>query len=108
MEVDTSGGPGGVSRLLAVEAAVQVAGRKVVEGLECVDKGTALHTLCSREPILLLFTSSLRGVSSHFPVSFSLIFRILSELRHPHIVTYYDSFFEDTSDFVFLCIVQVS
>ncbi|XP_072045585.1 uncharacterized protein [Amphiura filiformis] len=32
--------------------------------------------------------------------------RILAELRHPHIVTYYDSFFEETSDFVFLCIVQ--
>ena len=33
--------------------------------------------------------------------------RILAELRHPHIVTYYDSFFEESSDFIFLCIVQV-
>ncbi|XP_038051792.1 serine/threonine-protein kinase Nek6-like [Patiria miniata] len=31
---------------------------------------------------------------------------ILSELRHPHIVTYYESFFEETPDAVHLCIVQ--
>ena len=48
MKVGSSGGPGGVSRLPAVETATKVAGRKVVEGLECVDKGTELHTLCHR------------------------------------------------------------
>ncbi|XP_033640548.1 serine/threonine-protein kinase Nek6-like [Asterias rubens] len=31
---------------------------------------------------------------------------ILSELRHPHIVSYYESFFEQTPDAVHLCIVQ--
>ncbi|XP_022083377.1 serine/threonine-protein kinase Nek6-like isoform X2 [Acanthaster planci] len=31
---------------------------------------------------------------------------ILSELRHPHIVTYYESFFEETPEAVHLCIVQ--
>lgn len=32
--------------------------------------------------------------------------RILAELRHPHIVTYHDNFFEEGPDFTFLCIVQ--
>lgn len=32
--------------------------------------------------------------------------RILSQLRHPHIVTFFDSFFEEQPDLTFLCIVQ--
>ncbi len=48
MKVGTSGGPSGVSRLPVVVKTGKVAGRKVVEGLECVDKGTELHTLCHR------------------------------------------------------------
>ncbi|PIK52021.1 putative serine/threonine-protein kinase Nek6 [Apostichopus japonicus] len=32
--------------------------------------------------------------------------RILSQLRHPHIVTFFDSFFEEQQDLTSLCIVQ--
>lgn len=32
--------------------------------------------------------------------------RILSQLKHPHIVTFHDSFFEEQPDATFLCIVQ--
>ncbi|XP_071852693.1 serine/threonine-protein kinase Nek4-like [Apostichopus japonicus] len=32
--------------------------------------------------------------------------RILSQLRHPHIVTFFDSFFEEQQDLMSLCIVQ--
>ncbi|XP_071488237.1 uncharacterized protein [Diadema antillarum] len=32
--------------------------------------------------------------------------KILSQLKHPHIVTYHDSFFEEKPEVVFLCIAQ--
>ncbi len=66
MEVDSSRGPGGVSRLPVVETARKVAGRKVVEGLECVDKAVAQHVQFRTEPMKLLEERRTMGLFGFF------------------------------------------